>query len=275
MNIKDIIRALPPMDVGDDVYEFHCKEGHGNDRLSIKRTERGWIYHCFHCGDAGGVLMDKSTTGSTAPRNEDSTTGVRSNHNSNRPRTWTLPADATATWSDFSVHARSWLRQYITVDEVRDNGILYSDRLSRVLFPVRSTTNLIGYQTSRLLSTDNKPKYLTYVNDRENFYLVLSCSSGVSTSVVVVEDFLSAVVCSRYCDSAALMGTSMKDTLLARLAGRYDKYLIFLDDDNDQVRAAQRKIQRRLQCFGNAVILSGTGKDPKDCDDVTLRGLLL
>jgi hypothetical protein len=92
--------------------------------------------------------------------------------------------------------------------------------------------------------------------------------------VVLVEDFLSAAKCRRVVSSAALFGTSVRDGLLARLVGNHDKFLIFLDNDNAQVKSAARKIKKRLQIFGECAIIEAY-KDPKDHTTEELERLLV
>ena len=115
------------------------------------------------------------------------------------------------------------------------------------------------------------PKYMTYTSRPQDYYLVLDQDMP---TVVLVEDYISALKCSRYVASAALFGVSLKDGMLARLVRSYSKFLIFLDDDNTQVRLAARKIKKRLDIFGECCIIEGVGYDPKECDDATLKRLL-
>lgn len=265
-DVYDIIRSLPPMGDGEQVNVYHCKEGRGNDRLYIKRTTDGYIFNCFHCGKSGGVRA--STVEGDTVRVRPSRVGHSSGATAGR-----LPVDGTGDWGAWHPRARGWVGRYITQQEVKDNGLLYSPRLRRVVLPVYDSDGLVGYQTRRVFDDDDGPKYQTYTQRPKDFHYYRSGSSG-SGSVVIVEDMLSAIKCSRHAASAALFGVSLKDTLLARLLRSHRKFLIFLDDDNLQVRLAARKIKKRLDIFGECVIIEGVGSDPKACDDATLAGLL-
>lgn len=270
MDIKEIILNLDPMSEGDSVNVHHCKEGRSNDRLYIKRTAVGWLYNCFHCGESGG-LRDTGTPHETSSRSHVSTNKYATKDAGNKR--WQLPRDSTRDWNEFSPHAKSWLRKYIEQDEVNERGILFSSYYNRVVLPVWSDSDLVGYQTRRLVPTDTRPKYLTYVNSTDDFYLLLP--NPTSDCICLVEDYLSAVKVARHTASAALFGTNLKDKLFSHIVGNYSKYLIFLDDDNWQVRLSARKIKKRLDIFGECVIISGVGKDPKECSDSELRGVLL
>ena len=265
-DIRTIIHSLPPMAEGEQVNVHHCKEGRGNDRLYVKRTNAGWIYNCFHCGQSGGIRETATSSvkvraggGSTVGRVSLSVTS--------------LPSDCTGEWGDMHPRARVWLGKYLTAKEVTDHGILYSPRVHRVILPVWRDGSLVGYQARQLDEEDGGPKYLTYSAQPSDLWYYVH-SLGTS-SIVLVEDFLSAAKCSYHMDSAALFGTALKDSLLARLVGRYSKCLIFLDDDNAQVKMSARKIKKRLDIFMECVIIEGVGYDPKALSHPDLEGLLV
>lgn len=273
MDIRSAISHLPHMECDEQAWLHHCKEGKGNAKLCITRTVRGHIYHCFHCGESGGVLEGSSTDHPIIKRVKHSTSGPTKD----RRGDWTIPKDSTSTYGSISPEGRLWLDKYITPAEVTKHGIQYSVSLDRILLPVWNDERLCGYQSRRLSPSDPRPKYLTYVNDRDRMWYYTEPDSSVATSnvVVIVEDMLSAIVCSRYVSALALFGTSIKDSALQYIIDKHNKFLIFLDDDNAQVRAAQRKLQRRLDTFSECVTIRGIGCDPKDCDDATLKGLLV
>lgn len=271
MNINDIIRTLPPMEVGEQTNVYHCKEGRGNDRLYIKRTDAGFLYNCFHCGLAGGVRA--SSVESDAPR----VAVKRTRYGSSGPSSKSLPGDCTATWSEFHPRARGWLGQYLTSTEVHDHGILYSPLLRRVILPVHDASGLAGYQTRKIFDDDDRPKYATYTGRPQDFHLYLPSKSSSGSSVVLVEDMVSAVKCSYHCASAALFGVSLKDALFAKLArpaSMHSKFLIFLDNDSTLVRGAARKIRQRLTPFGECAIIDSRDGDPKSLTHTELERLL-
>lgn len=268
MSIRDIVAALPPMAVDEQVNVHHCKEGRGNDRLYIKRTRNGWVFNCFHCGESGGI-MEGGAKGSL-PNPSIRPSRGHDTHTDGKK----LPRDVTGVWSDFSIEARVWLGRYLSIQEVKDNGILFSPSLQRVVLPVYHDGSLVGYQTRRLLDRDTYPKYLTFTSSPDDYWFHVHPHAGGGDCVVLVEDMLSAIKCSRYMSSAALFGVSIKDSLLARLVRHHSKFLIFLDYDNVQVKAAARKLKKRLDIFGECGIID-LGTDPKDCDDETLRRLLV
>ena len=272
-DIYEIIKAQPDMDVDEQRNVFHCKEGVGNDRLYIKRTDNGYIYHCFHCGKSGGVRA--ATIEGAAPRVKPRHTGVHGHGAGGKGYgdRRTTPSDCVKDWGGWHPRARGWVGKYITRAEVEENGLLYSPGLRRVVLPVYDSDGLVGYQTRKILDEDDGPKYQTFTLRPQDFYYYRDGGS-VQPTVCLVEDMLSAIKCSRYMPAAALFGVSLKDTLLSLLVSKHTKFLIFLDDDNPQVKLSAMRMKKRLDIFGECVIIRGVGMDPKECDDVTLKGIL-
>lgn len=65
----------------------------------------------------------------------------------------------------------------------------------------------------------------------------------------------------------ALFGTNLTEVRLAWLIENYDRFVVWLDDDNAEVRRNTRRLHRRLSLFGPCVTITGVGKDPKHCLD--------
>ena len=267
-DIHTIIKGLPPMSDGDQVNVHHCKEGRGNDRLYIKRTTDGYIYNCFHCGQSGGIRASSLEGPGIRVRPDRAARSPVSSPTS-------IPRDGEGDVGRWPPQARGWVGRYLSAGEVNEYGLLYSPRLRRVILPVHRGGTLLGYQTRRIYDDDEGPKYATYTVNPSLFYLHTHPVGVDATPVcVVVEDMLSAIKCRRFVSSAALFGVSLKDTLLGEMVRQHSKWLIFLDDDNLQVKAAARKLKKRLDIFGECGIIEGVGKDPKGCTDDELRRLL-
>ena len=85
--------------------------------------------------------------------------------------------------------------------------------------------------------------------------------------------------CARIMPTIALLGADMGDNLVSfaiNNAKEGSKFIIFLDDDNRQVRLNQLKIKVKLEQCGYPVrIITGIGKDPKACSDDELKEILL
>lgn len=88
-----------------------------------------------------------------------------------------------------------------------------------------------------------------------------ACYLGTKTCVLV-EDALSAEKVSKFCDSIALLTTTADDVLKDKLIGKYDHVIIWLDDDNTDVRIKQLDLQRILDPYFHVSVVR-TSKDPK------------
>lgn len=153
--------------------------------------------------------------------------------------------------------ARRWVGR-LTDEEIERHGLLYSPGIERVVLPVYYDGRLVKYQTRRVHASDTKPKYLTY--GKSPYTFIAHKDSG---SCVIVEDMYSAIICNRLMGSVALLGTSMSDDTFDEIIGLYDRFYVFLDDDNPEVVANAHKITARLKYF-RPVKHVMSDRDPKD-----------
>jgi len=128
------------------------------------------------------------------------------------------------------------------------------------------------YQARRVDPTD-LPKYITIAPKGRGRVTYHHFSSG-SDTLVIVEDILSAIKLGRHCDTIALLGTSFHDDDLLSI-GKYKRVIIYLDDDNAQVKRMQRKLKRRISYLCDDVqIYHSGGVDPKDLTDAEILEVL-
>lgn len=139
--------------------------------------------------------------------------------------------------------------------------------------------DVIAVQNRNLVA--GKPKYESIVIDNEAPLLWYSGYHGFDIdfdTTVIVEDILSAVRVAKFAKSVAILSSTPSDKVLARIckiAKDTRKIVIFLDDDNLTVKKHQLQLMLRLQQSGNYVrMITGVGKDPKECSDEELRKLL-
>lgn len=154
--------------------------------------------------------------------------------------------------------ARRWCGR-LTDKEIQQHNITYSQGIRRVVLPVYHDGELVKYQTRRVHSDDTGPKYLTYGKSGHTF--VAHKEVG---SCVIVEDMYSAIICNRLLGSVALLGTSLSDTTFNEIVELYDRFYVFLDNDNTEVVSNSHKIHNRIRYFKDSILISIT-KDPKDC----------
>ena len=118
-----------------------------------------------------------------------------------------------------------------------------------------------------------KPKYLT---QRAGASPVVF-DSGVrddTETCVLVEDALSAVKVGRQRRAIALMGTTTPEAVLSRLVKEHDRFLVWLDMDNPQVRENAKKLWRSLSLHSPTKVVPYQGKDPKLMTDEEITQVL-
>jgi DNA primase len=244
--------------IDETAHIHHCKEGQGNDRMYITNKEDCYLFYCHHCGSKGKLNKKfKYYNRHVSPERR----AVK--HISTEP-----PQDALYKAIEFPVKAISWLaKSKLTLQQVEQQGIWWSERLQRVGIPVVAD----GYQgfIARNIDTDGA-KYLVRRKDAEKFIFRRKPNKD-SKTVVIVEDAMSCIRLS-YAgyNSVALQGTALTDTMLAYLIDNYTRFVLWLDDDKPEVKIKQVKIKQELELFGN-VSMRKTPNDPKEYTRDELR----
>lgn len=278
-----------PSKAGETTNIHHCKTGRNNDRLYITRKEDGItiVAYCHHCGRRGISKLD-------GPRNISHfrKTGDRLGKNN---KSLTLPWDFDKEFNKWPQPARAWILKYgITEEEVRGNNLGFSKYFGRVVLPTFSTSGtLVQYQTRRIdgisptVARESTRKYETYARKdlshferlfvpRNNRHSLLG-STPVSLHSVccIVEDTLSAIKCNRIIDTIALNGTNLDLDSILLLNKYYNNYIIYLDNDNNQVKKTQTRLKKRidLTCKGVCNIVY-EDRDPKELSMRELKEVL-
>jgi Ribonuclease G/E len=121
---------------------------------------------------------------------------------------------------------------------------------------------MLGYQ-SRRLEDDGSPKYLTFKDKGKNvqrlYYEVRPRRTG---TVVLVEDALSAEKVGRYVDTVAVLTTTADAVLRDKLIHEYSHVIVWLDDDNIDVKKKQQQLRVMFDPYVKVTVLH-TSKDPK------------
>lgn len=143
------------------------------------------------------------------------------------------PSDLTHPEAD--PKALSWLLGHgIKHSEIAQHNIQYSPSLQRVFIPVWIGGTIVNY-IGRTISTTEKCKWWALTkNPMPYFASLCPCyADDVGKCVdacVIVEDILSAIKVGRHCDTYALMGTTLSDSLFVRLK-LYRTILVWTDGD--------------------------------------------
>jgi len=288
-----------PDGLGEEVNKHHCKQGKDNDRLYIKRNSDGTIVaYCHHCGLRG---FHRGTDGKSLQRLV-GLIGQSSGTVEDTTERFTYPVDTEFNFNKWPEEARNWPLQYgLTEEEICDVASMgWSEFYGRVILPVfNEDGELVAWQGRRIPGLTDKSKYEIGWNktkqkgDRSptkyntkakegvtkserlcpiRYCGVGSSYSSPSTTLCIVEDTLSALKVSRLMDSLPLNGSSCKLRDLMHLK-KYDTIIIYLDNDNNQVKSSQVRLKRALELMANNVYLIKEDRDPKELSDKELSTL--
>lgn len=291
----DEFMPYAPDTLGQQANVHHCKLGKNNDRMYVRRNEDGSVIaYCHHCGGRG--YSRGTATARSKPQSRSEATTTRDGR-VRLPGDFTTDVGGSGDGPPWSPQAKAWVRKYgVTDDELAANNVGYSRSLGGVVFPVfMEEGEAAFYQyrpvdrqaeaVSRKEDTEGEstdaPKYISVgkrnvYRDGGIFRTVPNWPSGAcnpdGTPIrkargVIVEDVLSAIIVSRIpgYQGIALMGLGISEKAMKVLAMEYDDIIVFLDNDNKEVRASQRKLNKVLAPLirGECRIIC-SDKDPKE-----------
>lgn len=279
LNESEFLSAAPSMK-GEQVHINHVGCSAGTDtkrRLYVKRNQDGTVVaYCHHCNKRGvsgkrnpvvGYSIDWSAADPLASRRQPSGSGRQERNAPRHPvhqRPLSFPAGASTTAAIWPASARNWVKQFgLSDEELCRKGWAYSEKYNRVLIPVHDPDGgLLGYQ-SRRLEDDGSPKYMTFKDKTKNvhrlYYEVRPRKCG---TVVLVEDALSAEKVGRYADAVAVLTTTADSVLRDKIISVYDHVVVWLDDDNIDVKRKQLQLHTMFDPYVKVSVLRTT-KDPK------------
>ena len=251
------------IDIGQTIKVHHCKTGNQNDRLYIKRIDKGYLYNCYHCGCKG---LAKTTSGFSTHN------GVPKKKWQGPPTKLFLPRDSIRSFQQWDTPAKKWIWEAgLAGVDVEQYGLVYSPKQGRVVIPVYQDGELVCHQARRIFDKDPYPKYLTKKLD---IYAGAWYSVAEGNALVLVEDVLSGIKCSKFHTSIALLGTELHPRTMKKiLDGKYSKIYLFLDNDNRYVKSKQRAFKDKLSMFYDVELIR-TDKDPKRYPYKDLKELL-
>lgn len=174
-----------------------------------------------------------------------------------------LPFDSSFT---IGGEALSWLAEFgITRKEIVEHDLKWSAHKHGLIFPIYDGNTLIGYTMRHFhhLSAYRWTKEGNFADILDIRGLTTEEDSGI----LVVEDIVSAIKCSRHIPTLCLYGTHVNEILLQRLKNLTQKVFLWLDPD------ATRKavgIANRCTEHGLRVKVIGTARDPKEETDMEI-----
>jgi hypothetical protein len=92
-------------------------------------------------------------------------------------------------------------------------------------------------------------------------------------AVFLVEDALSAEKVGKYADAVAILTTTAGDDLKNKLVGTYKHVVVWLDDDNVDVRRKQLALKTMFDPYVKVTVLH-TSRDPKRHTDSEIERIV-
>lgn len=276
----DFVPYGEELDNGEQIHINHetCTAGEDTRRrLYIKRTEdgRNILAYCHNCSLSGCYSVKYAAARSATAKD------MVLRESDSVPFRGTLPKGFNPNYKSWNSEQRAWLTRYgITEDEQKQYMLGVDTNTGKVILPVFRGGKLLGYQARYLGDDKDVPKYVTKTSCKPMYwysgdYAKGTLQSSLDRCLCLTEDVLSGIKCARFVPTMALLTAFMGNEQVAfALRNNFDKFIIFLDDDNRNVKLNQVKIKAKLEQIGDVKLITGVGKDPKACSNSELKRLL-
>lgn len=248
--------------VGTEVRFDHEECNDQRQRLYVKRTQAGYLYHCFNCNMHGF----QRNNGSMAPVQTLRAIEKLKEYREVKSTKLYIPDDFT---TDIPDTGRVWLYTYgITEEEIVRYKFGSYNSGSRLFLPVFDGPDLVYYQ-GRLL-TGKGPKYLNVkaAGAKNVFFKSYQTNCNI---LCITEDILSAIKVGRHVQGLALLGSYMPLSLTQIIKG-YRRVYLWLDPDKR--KEAAKYAQQFSSLTGIPITPLFTDKDPKEYSNAEINRCL-
>lgn len=179
-----------------------------------------------------------------------------------------LPDDASHDYNDPGL---SWLLKYdLTIPELIKHNVYWSQYRKQVLFSWYSSDGeLLAYQ-ARNFAPGSKSKCYTQGDVQSLLPIYHKDPTGRSSTLVLVEDPVSAIKVSRRIDCMPCLTSTLHPTKINRLARLYGAFVVWLD--GNMLTNAQQ-VAQRFHFLGCEARVVYTKEDPKEQGDNTIEEL--
>ena len=254
-----------PKDRGVQIHIHHCKQGHNNDRLYIRRNEdESIVAYCHHCGKSGYSFSDNLQIRTAKEVHKQTWRHGKSSFESSNA---CGHQDFRKTWDKkdraYKRHRANYKEQPFLIKSLINQELIDKYEIKqigdRVYFPIFDQA---GKNLKVVLGRGENPKWLVeWLCDDKTYNPI-----GSGDTCVVVEDVVSAIRLAE-CGYSALpcLSSSLRDSLLPKLEN-YGTIVVWLDNDNSQVLSNTLKIRNKVLLINDNVIIC-RGKQPKDMND--------
>jgi hypothetical protein len=230
----------------------NCWKCGGKKTASITNRGKHYALNCFKCGDPEVASPPPMT-----PQERHALAQATAAFIAAEP---TLPDDFT---TEIPIKGLLWLSKGgLHVDDIKNYGFGWSDRIQRVIMPAYAGDALVAIQARRVDPTGAGPKYLGQVWSGPR-PVWKSRADGVGTVLVLTEDILSAARVGKVNAAWSLLGTNLLPAVINQIAASpYTDIVIWMDDDAAGWNA-RRKMLRALGAVGIEARIVKSDRDPK------------
>jgi len=271
---QDILDLATDLAIGDRSEHLVCPSCGGGDTaersLLIWCNPNGLSYKCYRAKCSLSGLVGQMGYRPTTKK-------VR------KPKFHVRMLDAMPIPDD----VMDWYLDYFwwcTADMLHMNGVMWSEKIEAVLYPIKSMTGthegyLARVYPELVLDARNKrgPKakahYETLPDDYKLTCMMTPHMAQFEDYVVVMEDFPSALRCNEYVPTCALSGTSIQESTLMELVRAGKKHVCIVLDADATAKAAKMAYTYGLY-FHSLTFLPLEDVDPKDMSDDAMDELV-
>lgn len=196
--------------------------------------------------------------------------GQQTQVNHDEPAKIVLPPNLTGF---IPKKAQDWLGQYyLGWQDIIDHKVMWNDQRQRLVFPYYINDELVGWQ-GRYFGVDPKePKWFSQGKLHESVYTIHPDVLGDRSSVVLVEDIISAIRVGSCGACIPLFGTNLSGARLGLIKSLgYNIVTFWLDNDAAPKAAKAYGLALAMGLNARMVI---TDKDPKEYSDLKIKEFL-
>ncbi len=193
-----------------------CPRCGSRDNLGVWEDGHKW---CFGCG------YHESSPASIANLKKRVTQMENNNNNGN-----VAAIDSSTFTTVIPTKAMGWLKKYgLTDAEIIHYGILWNERKDSLVFCIRDEFGITLTNERYFGTNPDHPKYIT--NGHKNTNTVYLLNKQTPNSLVMVEDFVSAIKVARFANCLPLFGNTIPDSALKWAVERFKCLRVWLDMD--------------------------------------------
>lgn len=174
----------------------------------------------------------------------------------------------------FPYIVQTWLEKYgITEQETKRNGFKWHEASQSLFMPIFGMNcEILAYQLRYFGSSTDKPRFISRgkFNDICHF-LPAAPQDSKASSLVLVEDLISAIKVSRHRHAMPLFTSNLSPDRATRIARYFDSITLWLDYDKAQEAT---KIAKKYNSLFSYVAVVVSMCDPKEYSDEQIRGHL-